>query len=66
MGRRDDLGFMGITDVKLDNAVADSYKYIPIAALLAQWETIKKDKNSKHCNNKQEQFSLFFFQYMRC
>ena len=37
-----------IIDVKLGNADADSYKYEPITALLAWWETTKKDKHDKH------------------
>ena len=36
--------------VKLGDADADSYKYEPTAALLAQWETIKKDKHGKCCH----------------
>ena len=40
--------------IKLDNNDADSYKYKPITALLARWETIKKDKHGKHCHNQQK------------
>ena len=40
-----------IIDVKIGDADADSYKYEPMASLLARWETIKKDKHSKHCHN---------------
>ena len=46
-------------DVKLSDADADSYKYEPMGALLARWETIKNDKHGKHCHNKQKHF-LFF------
>ena len=31
-----------------------------MVALLAQWETIKKDKNSKHCHDQQKKNSPFF------
>ena len=48
-----------IIDVKLGEADADSYKYEPMAALLAQWETIKKDKHCKHCHKEQKHFSPF-------
>ena len=41
-----------IIEVKIGNADADSYKYDPMEMLLAWWETIKKDKHGKHCNNK--------------
>ena len=30
-----------------------------MAALLDWWETTKKDKNDKHCNNQRKQFSPF-------
>ena len=36
-----------IIDVKISDADADSYKYEPMAALLARWETIKKDEHGK-------------------
>ena len=48
-----------IIDVKFGDADADSYKYEPMAALLARWETIKKDKHGKHCHDQQKQFSPF-------
>ena len=41
-----------IIDVKPVNADVDYYKYGPITALLDWWETIKKDKHGKHCNDK--------------
>ena len=31
-----------------------------MAGILARWETIKKDKYGKHCNNQRNMFSLFF------
>ena len=48
-----------IIDVKLGNDDADSYKYEPMAALLAWWKTIKKDKNSKNFNDQRKHFSPF-------
>ena len=48
-----------IIDVKLGDADTDSYKYEPMAALLARWETIKKDKNGKHCHDQRKNFSPF-------
>ena len=48
-----------IIDVKLGDADADSYKYEPTAALLAWWETIKKDKHGKHCHDQRKHFSPF-------
>ena len=39
-----------IIDIKLDNADAAYLKYEPIAGILDQWGTIKKDKHGKHCN----------------
>ena len=51
-----------ITDVKLGDADTDSYKYDPMAALLARWETIKKDKPGKHCHNQQNFSVCYFFQ----
>ena len=38
---------------------AYSYKYEPMAALLAQLETIKKDNHGKHCHDHQKYFSPF-------
>ena len=37
-----------IIDVKIGDSDADSYKYDPMAVLLAQWETINKDRHIKH------------------
>ena len=37
-----------IIDVKLENYDTDSYKYEPMAALLAWWEIINNDKHGKH------------------
>ena len=48
-----------IIDVKLGDAGADSYKYEPMSALLAQWETIKNYKHGKHCHNQRKHFSPF-------
>ena len=48
-----------IIDVKLSGADADSYKYEPMAALLARWKTIKNYKHVKHCHDKRKHFSLF-------
>ena len=50
-----------IIDIKLGYADADSYKYEPMAALLARWETIKKDKQNKHCNGQRKHFHRFSF-----
>ena len=46
-----------IIDIKLGDADADSYNYEPMTVLLARWETIKKDKHCKHCNDEQKHFS---------
>ena len=48
-----------IIDVKIGDADADSYKYEPMAALLAQWEMIKKDKHGKHCHNQRKHLLPF-------
>ena len=37
-----DRQFDAIIDVKLGDADTDPYKYEPMAALLARWETIKR------------------------
>ena len=55
-----------IIDVKLSDSDADSYKYEPMAALLARWETIKKDKHCKHCHDQWIRFLPFFSQWMEC
>ena len=47
-----------ITDVKIGDADTDSYKYESMAALLARWEIIKKDKRGKHCHDQQKQIAL--------
>ena len=48
-----------IIDVKLGDAGSDSYKYEPMAALLAQREMVKKYKHDKHCCNQRKHFSPF-------
>ena len=48
-----------IIDVKLGDADADSYKYEPMAALLAQWKMIKNNKYGKHCHDQRKYFSPF-------
>ena len=40
-----------IIDIKLGYADTNSYKYEPMETLLARWETIKTDNNSKHCHD---------------
>ena len=51
--------FDTIIDVKLGDSDTDSYEYEPTAALLARWETIKKDKHIKHCHDQRKHFSPF-------
>ena len=46
--------------VKLGDNAADVYKYEPMAALLARWETIKKDKHGKNYHDQRKCFSPFF------
>ena len=46
-------------EVKLGDADANSYKYEPIAALLARSETIKNDNHGKHYHDQRKHFSLF-------
>ena len=41
-----------IIDIKLGNVDADYYRFEPMAALLACWEKIKKDKQIKYFLNK--------------
>ena len=48
-----------IIDARSCDADADSYKYEKMSALLARWETIKKDKNGKHYHDQQKHFSSF-------
>ena len=50
-----------IIDVKLGDTDADSYKYEKMSALLARWETIKKDKHSEYCHDQRKCFSPFVF-----
>ena len=52
-----------IIDVKLVDSDADSYKYKPMAALIALWETIKKDKHSKHFHDQRKHFRRLFSQW---
>ena len=48
-----------IIDIKLGDANADSYKYEPMTALLARWETTKKEKHGKQCHDQRKKFSPF-------
>ena len=48
-----------IVDVKLGDSGADSYKYKPMTALLARWETTNKYKNGKQCHDQRKHFSPF-------
>ena len=48
-----------ISDVRLGDADAYSYKYEPMTVLLARWEKIKKNMHGKHCHNRRIHFSLF-------
>ena len=48
-----------IIDVKLGDSEADSYKYEPMADLLARWETIKKYKHGNHYHDQRKHFSPF-------
>ena len=50
-----------IIDVKHGDTDADSYKYEPMTALLARWETTKKDKHGKYCHDQRKHFSPFVF-----
>ena len=45
--------------IKIGDADADSYKYEPMVALLAWWETINKQNHVKHCHDQQKYFSTF-------
>ena len=54
-----DCQFDAIIDVRNGDADADSYKYEPVTALLARWETIKKDNHNKHCHDQLKHFSPF-------
>ena len=55
-----------IIDVKINNTDADSYKYDTMAALLARWETIKKDNNGKNCHDQQIFFLCLSFLSTKC
>ena len=46
-----------IIDAKLGDTESDSYKYEPMTALLARWETIKNDKHGKHYHDQRNNFS---------
>ena len=48
-----------IIDVILSDPDTDSYKYEPIAALLAWWETIKKNKHFRQFHDQRKHFYLF-------
>ena len=40
----------------------DSYKYEPMAEIMSLWETIKKYKHGKYCNNQQKHcFTACYF-----
>ena len=59
MNPRLHLQVEAIIDVKLGDADADSYKYEPMSALLALWETTKKYKHGKHCHYQRKEISPF-------
>ena len=48
-----------IIDVTLGDADVDSYKYEPMTALLARWETIKNYKHGKDCHYQRKHFLPF-------
>ena len=54
-----DCQFDTIINVKIGDSDEDLYKYRPMAALPARWETIKKDKHGKHWHDQQNHFSPF-------
>ena len=54
-----DCQFYTIIDIKLGDADTYSYKYEPMTAILARWETIKNYKHNKHCHNHRKHFSTF-------
>ena len=54
-----DLQVEAIIDVKISDADMDSYKYEPMAALLARWEIIKKYNHGNNCHNQRKHFSSF-------
>ena len=49
-----------IIDIKLGDSDFDSYKYEPMAALLAWRKMIKTDKHGKHCHDLEGVVSVFF------
>ena len=51
-----ELQVKAIIDVKFGDSDAGSYKYEPMASLMARWETIKKDKHGNHCHNQRKHF----------
>ena len=48
-----------ITEVKFGDADVDTYRFEWIENILALWEKMKKDKQSKNCHNQRKHFSLF-------
>ena len=50
-----------ITDVKIGDADAGSYKYESMTALLASSDTIKKDKHINLCHDQRKYFPPFVF-----
>ena len=48
-----------IIDVKLGDADVGTYRFEWIENILALWEKMKKDKQSKNCHNQRKHFSLF-------
>ena len=53
-----------IIGVKLGDVDVYSYYYEPMAALLAQWGTIKNDKHGKHYRNQRGGNCSFFSLWM--
>ena len=56
--------FEAVIYLKLGDADVDSYTYEPMAALLDRWETIKKEKHSKHFNDQRKR--RLFLQWKKC
>ena len=54
-----DRQFEAIIGVKIGDTDAHAYKYESMAALLAQWEMIKKYKHSRHCHDQWKHFPPF-------
>ena len=48
-----------IIDVKLRDADTDSYNNEPMAEVMARWETTKKYKHGRHCQDQGKHFSPF-------